>query len=421
MMGDSKYRSSNLRDGSNNMPLSNDNSPVPTDVAMTYWKAGIRAYEWAREVVRNITFDGEVDDKFKDEKTRDKDEMLAKIVADEDMPQMTEIRRVVPSHCFSPDTKLALFYTGRDLAQIVVLFFVYLAVQLVSPPLVAWLSMPVYWFLQGTLMWAVFVLGHDCGHGSYSRYTLLNDIMGTFLHTIVLVPYYPWKLSHRHHHKHTSDIDHDEIFYPVREKDKGNGFKPPAFGFGLGFAWLYYLVRGYPPRSVSHINPLELMFDRHVLACVSSLVSLMFWVALLYMYACYAGWASLLSHYLLPWFVCSSWLVVVTFLHHTEVGVSWYGQDKWTTVRGRLASVDRDYGWAHSLTHNIGTHQIHHLFTRIPHYHLEEATYYYRKAFPHLVHISDEPILPQFFKMFNIYSAQRFIPDNADLFQWRDK
>ena len=46
---------------------------------------------------------------------------------------------------------------------------------------------PLYWFLQGTMMWAIFVLGHDCGHGSFSKSWILNDIMGNFLHSIILV------------------------------------------------------------------------------------------------------------------------------------------------------------------------------------------------------------------------------------------
>ena len=71
-------------------------------------------------------------------------------------------------------------------------------------------------FLQGTMFWALFVLGHDCGHGSFSTSSLINDLTGNLLHGFILVPYYPWKVSHRHHHKNTGNIDKDEIFYPVR-------------------------------------------------------------------------------------------------------------------------------------------------------------------------------------------------------------
>ena len=80
---------------------------------------------------------------------------------------------------------------------------------------------------------------------------------------------------------------------------------------------------------------------------------------------------------------------------------------------GQLSSVDRDYGWAHHLTHHIGTHQIHHLFIKIPHYHLEEATAAFRKHYPHLVRINHERILPSFFRMFRIFDKQRHVSDDT--------
>ena len=62
-----------------------------------------------------------------------------------------------------------------------------------------------------------------------------------------MVPYYPWKLSHRQHHKNTANIDKEEIFYPVRTTRDvtNNGHQRkhmPLFGLGIG--WFYYLVKG---------------------------------------------------------------------------------------------------------------------------------------------------------------------------------
>ena len=82
---------------------------------------------------------------------------------------------------------------------------------------------------------------------------------------------------------------------------------------------------------------------------------------------------------------------------------------------GQLSSVDRDYGWAHHLTHHIGTHQIHHLFIKIPHYHLEEATTAFRQHYPHLVRICDRPILSSFVRMFKLYCQQRLIGDDTEV------
>ena len=119
---------------------------------------------------------------------------------------------------------------------------------------------PIYWFLQGTMMWAIFVLGHDCGHGSFSRSWLINDVVGNVLHSMLLVPYYPWKLSHTHHHKNTGNIDRDEIFYPIRRKTRPAGTKLTFVPFfGLGGGWFLYLIfgYGYRPRSANHFNPWE--------------------------------------------------------------------------------------------------------------------------------------------------------------------
>ena len=36
-------------------------------------------------------------------------------------------------------------------------------------------------------MWAMFVLAHDCGHGSFSNHQWVNDIVGNILNSFILV------------------------------------------------------------------------------------------------------------------------------------------------------------------------------------------------------------------------------------------
>lgn len=59
---------------------------------------------------------------------------------------------------------------------------------------------------------------------------------------------------------------------------------------------------------------------------------------------------------------------IVRFSVHSDV--PWYADSEWNNVKGQLSTVDRHYGHVHSVIHSIGTHQIHHLFTKVPHYHL---------------------------------------------------
>lgn len=55
-----------------------------------------------------------------------------------------------------------------------------------------WVVWPLYWFAQSTMFWALFVLGHDCGHGSFSNNHKLNSVAGHILHSSILVPYHGW-------------------------------------------------------------------------------------------------------------------------------------------------------------------------------------------------------------------------------------
>ncbi len=87
--------------------------------------------------------------------------------------------------------------------------------------------------------------------------------------------------------------------------------------FGLGTGWFYYLLRGYAPRTASHLNPLDPLFARHAAQCAASLLTCAAWAAFaLAPYRAAFGTAALVVHYLAPIFVFASWLVVTTFLHH---------------------------------------------------------------------------------------------------------
>ena len=79
--------------------------------------------------------------------------------------------------------------------------------------------------------------------------------------------------------------------------------------------------------------------------------------------------------YVAPYMVTNAWLVLYTWLQHTDPSIPHYGADEWTWVKGALSTIDRDYGIFDFFHHRIGsTHVAHHLFHEMPCYHAMEAT-----------------------------------------------
>ncbi|CAF3989382.1 unnamed protein product [Adineta steineri] len=213
-------------------------------------------------------------------------------------------------------------------------------------------------------------------------------------------------------------MDKDEAFYPLRGETYKESRMTNIILWVPGLVWFYYLICGYSPRFVSHFNPFELIFDKQKIKISISLCIYAAMLYLMFIYTTHMGIISLMVYHLIPVLVFATYLVIVTLLHHTEMDVPWFDNSEWNHVKGQLSTVDRHYGHVHSIIHSIGTHQIHHLFPKIPHYHLEEATTHFRKAFPNLVRVNHDRILPSFVRMSKTFVLQRCIGNDVSVFTY---
>jgi len=48
------------------------------------------------------------------------------------------------------------------------------------------------------------VIGHDCGHRSFHKNKLVEDIVGTIMFAPLVYPFEPWRIKHNVHHAHTN-------------------------------------------------------------------------------------------------------------------------------------------------------------------------------------------------------------------------
>ena len=226
------------------------------------------------------------------------------------------------------------------------------------------------------------------------------------LHSALLVPYFSWQVSHRKHHSNTGNIQHDEVFVPRKaapaaatlsrpsaEAEEPNNVVQLLTSLGrcarivlmLTLGWPLYLFvnatgnESYPKdRPVNHFHPSSPIYadirngSKLVLLSDAGILSML---ALLGAASYYFSFTAVVYYYLIPYLVCNLFLVLITFLQHTDHQLPHYDAEHWDWLRGALATVDRDYGVLNSVMHHImDTHVAHHLFSSMPHYHAQEAT-----------------------------------------------
>ena len=136
---------------------------------------------------------------------------------------LKDIRDAIPSHCFQRNLYTSLSHLASDVAIVSVL--AYLASWIGHPALPAWsqyVLWPLYWYAQGAVCTGVWVLAHECGHQSFSESELANNIVGTVCHSLLLVPYHSWRITHGKHHNNTGSCENDEVFAPATRSDWAN-------------------------------------------------------------------------------------------------------------------------------------------------------------------------------------------------------
>ena len=139
------------------------------------------------------------------------------------------------------------------------------------------------------------------------------------------------------------------------------------------------------------------------------------------------GFAQVMALYGAPLLVVNAWLVLYTWLQHTDTDIPHFSQGDHTFVKGALHTVDRPYdkldpwGAIDFLHHKIGsTHVAHHFDSSIPHYKADRATQAIKETFSEFYLYDPTPIPQALWRVAKHCTAvtrrgDKWIWNNADL------
>lgn len=226
----------------------------------------------------------------------------------------------------------------------------------------------------GGLVVRLFIIQHDCGHGSFFGSRTANDACGRFVSLFTMTPYSLWKREHAHHHAGSGNLERrgvgDIDTLTVKEYAAlsllGRAwyrlYRNPLFLFGFGIPF-YFLVLQRQPfwHGIGARDGWKSVLGLDLAMAV-------FYGALAYLF----GVAQLFMVVVPIVFVASAaggWLF---FIQHQFEGTYWAHDKEWdfqtAAVLGSSYYVlPKIVNW---FTGHIGLHHIHHLNSRIPNYRL---------------------------------------------------
>jgi len=250
-----------------------------------------------------------------------------------------------------------------------------------------WLGMWVslghgYWI---TLLLAVpaagflvrlFIIQHDCGHGSLFRSRLANDLTGRILGVFTLTPYDYWRRTHAAHHATSGNLDRrgvgDISTLTVREylvlsrwrRLAYRLYRHPLVLFGIGPIYLFILKHRLPLDM-----PLRSGVWRNLFATNVGIVALIAILAIL------VGPLALLKLHLPIVLLAASAGIWLFHVQHQFEDTYWQRDPTWSFHQAALqgSSYYRLPPLLQWFTASIGLHHIHHLCSRIPNYRLQEC------------------------------------------------
>ncbi len=267
--------------------------------------------------------------------------------------------------------------TGRALWQIANTFVPYALLwylMYLSMAVSWWLTMPLA-VLAGAFLVRIFIIFHDCGHGSYFKSRRANALVGFVAGVLSFTPYHHWRWEHAIHHGTVGDLDRrgtgDIWTMTVQEyleASRWNRFayrlaRNPFVLFVLAPLFVFLVMQRFPAPGANPRERISVWWMNLAILCMAVGLSWVF------------GLGAYLLIQLVVTMVAGSAGIWMFYVQHQFEDVYWERGKDWDYTAAALQGssfykLPRILQW---FSGNIGFHHIHHLNPRIPNYNLQRC------------------------------------------------
>lgn len=234
------------------------------------------------------------------------------------------------------------------------------------------LSIPAAGFLV-----RIFIIQHDCSHGSFFQSKRANEIVGCVSSLLTLTPFHYWRKTHSIHHASAGNLEHRGVgdVYTMTVQEYQNSstwsrlkyrlYRNPFILFGI-LPLLYFVVS----HRLTHSAPKSWKRERASIHWTNAALGILFLVLGLTL-----GFVPFLLVHLPVLMLASSAGMWLFFVQHQFEDTYWAEGETWDYTMAALQGssyyeLPKVLQW---FTGNIGFHHIHHLSPRIPNYMLEKC------------------------------------------------
>ena len=223
----------------------------------------------------------------------------------------------------------------------------------------------------------LFMIQHDCGHGSFFSGRLANDWVGRAIGILTLTPYDHWRRSHARHHASSGNLDQrgvgdidtltvqEFLSRPRWRQIVYRLYRHPIVMFGVGPTFLFILQQRLP-IGMMRSGWMPWLSTMGTNIAIAILVAAMIWLV---------GLGPFLLIHLPITALAASIGVWLFFVQHQFEETSWSHDEVWSFHEAALHGSSHYHlpGVLRWFTAKIGVHHIHHLSSRIPCYRLPDV------------------------------------------------